>query len=112
MVRQQAHGLRAFRMCHYRHAGVLFLQGKNLVPRELHVHVAGPVPQFQGAAKLAAYPCTQILVRDEQDGAALRSLGDDFYGIPGSDDYVRQRLDADGAVHIRHYIVILMGVFL
>ena len=111
MVRQQAHGLRAFRMGHHRHAGVLFLQGKNLVPRELHVHVAGSVPQFQGAAKLAAYPCAQILVRDEQDGAALRSLGDDFYGIPGSDDYVRQRLDADGAVHIRHYIVIFMGVF-
>lgn len=82
MVRQQAHGFRAFRMGHYRHAGVFFLQGKNLVPRELHVHVAGPVPQFQGAAKLAAYPCTQILVRDEQDGAVIRSLGDDFTAFP------------------------------
>lgn len=86
------------------------LQGLDLVPREFHVNVAGAVPQLHGAAELAAYPRAQVLVRHEQDGAVLRSLGDNVDGIPGSDDDVRQGLHAYGAVDVRHDIIIPMGV--
>ena len=109
-VGEEPNCLGAFRVGDDKGVGILSLDAVDRVAGELDVDVAVAFPEVHLAAGLLDDPGAEVLVGDEEDGAAFGGEVDDFHGVAGGDDDVAERFDPAGAVDVGDDVVVLLRI--